>query len=104
MWGNENEKVALKQYADQCHPGQVLNSGLIISIKWPWIAGNPNGLILQQNNFVGGIEIKCPYSKLDMTVAGACQDKNIFYVNYSKWTISEETPHELLSVPRNNEH
>ena len=53
----------------------------MINPKWPWLGASPDGLIAQNGELLGGIEIKCPYSKRHMLVSESCEDKNFFMVN-----------------------
>ena len=79
QWGIEKEKVALERYKTEfCHQGNVVECGLMINPKWPWLGASPDGLIIQDGMLVGGIEIKCPYTKRNLTVQDSCQDKNFF--------------------------
>ena len=64
-WGNEKEKVALDMYKkSNCkHDLEIVESGLIINPQWPWLGASPDGVLVSNGRVVGGIEIKCPFSK-----------------------------------------
>ena len=76
-WGTDNESVAIKKYQEE-HAMIVIESGLIINPKWPWLAASPDGLVIADNKCSGAVEVKCPYSKLDMEISEACKDKSFF--------------------------
>ena len=65
QWGRDKEKVALQQYMDSHSPPEcsVMECGLIINPKWPWLGVSADGLLIENGKVVGGMEIKCPYSK-----------------------------------------
>ena len=47
--------------------------------KWPWLGCSPVGNVFESNIPVGCLEVKCPFSKRDMTIREACMsDKNLF--------------------------
>ena len=79
-WGRDKEKVALQQYLEShCDPRmKVMECGLIINPRWPWLGASPDGLLIDTGKVAGGIEIKCPFSKKEMNLADACKDKKFF--------------------------
>lgn len=51
---------------------KVKEATLTIRTSQPWLGSSPDGLVYDLNdNLVGGVEIKCPFSKKDMTVEEA---------------------------------
>lgn len=72
-WGLENEEKVLKTY-EKIKDVQVESCGFIINPKWPWLGCSPDGVV----NCEKAIEIKCPYSKKEMTLKEACKDKNFY--------------------------
>lgn len=52
-----NEKVALQQYMEDTGL-QVIECGLFISTKYPYLGASPDGLLGDETS----IEIKCPYA------------------------------------------
>ena len=80
QWGRDKEKVALKQYLESyCDPKmKIMECGLIINPRWPWLGASPDGLLIDTDRVAGGIEIKCPFSKKDVNIVDACQEKNFF--------------------------
>ena len=73
-WGLENEQVAKEKYNEKLPNAKLYDCGLIINPQWPWLACSPDGLSLLNGEWYA-IEIKCPFSKRDMTVEEACSDK-----------------------------
>ena len=53
---------------------QVTKSGLWIDLNTGWLACSPDGLVWDGNEqLVGILEIKCPYSAREMTISEACE-------------------------------
>ena len=58
----------------------IKSCGLVVSPKWPWLGCSPDGVLLQHGECIGCLEIKCPYSKNDMTILEAVKtDKKFFF-------------------------
>lgn len=74
------DKVALSQYMESHSPPEfsVMACGIIINPKLPWLGASPDGLLIENGKVFGGIEIKCPYSKREKSVAEACKEKQFF--------------------------
>ena len=60
-WGNENEPYAIEAYME-CTGYCVEEVGSIPHEKYPFICGSPDGVIVEDGEAVGGIEVKCPES------------------------------------------
>ena len=43
--------------------------------RWPWLGASPDGLVMHGEKLVGGLEIKCRYTKRKTTILEACEDK-----------------------------
>ncbi len=69
-------KNQVKEETD--NPFSIYHYGLIINPKWPWLACSPDGIIVGYGETTGGIEIKCPYGKRDVSLSEACSDKTFF--------------------------
>ena len=78
-WGVDHEGAAHQQYELQHKSHQVIHSGLWIDIERGWLASSPDGLIYNQNELVGILEIKCPYSARDMTPVKAAEKLPSFF-------------------------
>ena len=72
-WGLENEHKAIQKY-EQLYNVKILQSGLIVNPKWPWLGCSPDGIV----DGCKGIEVKCPYSFRDFTITECCKDKKFF--------------------------
>ena len=71
--------MALQCYEEQMSSGCfIIDSGLVINPRWPWLGASPDGLVLQDGETVGAVEIKCPYSKRDMPISEACAERSFF--------------------------
>eukprot|EP00112_Aurelia_sp_Birch-Aquarium-sp1_P025768 Seg8764.1 transcript_id=Seg8764.1/GoldUCD/mRNA.D3Y31 product="hypothetical protein" protein_id=Seg8764.1/GoldUCD/D3Y31 len=105
-WGRDKEKIALQQYLEShCDPRmKVMECGLIINPRWPWLGASPDGVLIDAGKVAGGIEIKCPFSKKEVNIADACKEKKFFLGNEPTWTKTEELSCLLLSMSRNYEH
>ena len=49
----------------------------VVNPKWPWLGASPDGII-SIGEKLKTLEKKCPYSKKDLTIEEACQDKTFF--------------------------
>ena len=58
--GNKTEKTALQSLFDKIKPKKVYKSGLIISQIFPFLAGTPDAIILDADNYRCVVEVKCP--------------------------------------------
>jgi hypothetical protein len=74
LWGIENEPRAKEKYSDKNPNATLYDFGLVINPQWPWLACSPDGICLSDGKW-HGIEVKCPFSKKDITVEEACFDK-----------------------------
>lgn len=79
-WGIDNEPVALEKYrAKKGKDILVADCGLVINPAWPWLACSPDGIIYNnEDNPVGAVEIKCPFSKKEMTIEESCKDSSFY--------------------------
>ena len=79
-WGIEHENDAVNQYV-AIHPLlTVKKCGFIINPQWPWLGCSPDGIVFENDIAVGCIEVKCPYSKRDMTIKEAADNDNTFFM------------------------
>ena len=65
------ENVAMQKYETQT---QIIveKCGFVVNPKWPWLGCIPDGFISEFK----AVEVKCPFSKKDMTIDEACLDKS----------------------------
>ena len=82
QWGLDKEKAVLQQYTNERlnENQQIMNAGLIINPIWPWLGTSPDGIVIEAGKIVGGIEIKCPFSKKDICFDEAATMKDFFMV------------------------
>lgn len=53
----------------------IVQTGLIVSKKNPWLAYSPDGVIIKDDQIVGLLEIKCPFKGKDMNINEAIQQE-----------------------------
>ena len=105
QWGKHNEPVARHQYEQHLeHQNlRVCDSGLYIP-HHGFLAASPNGIICDKDGSpIGTLEIKCPYSQRNDSVADACKTARFFCQLEIKQK-SEDKPQLLLSGSRPNGH
>jgi len=82
--GKKFEAVALQQYEKFMHnrrtPVQVLSSGLVVSEGYPILGASPDGKVIDSGcvDHFGLAEVKCPYTKYNVTPLDACSDSKFF--------------------------
>ena len=76
-WGIEQEDVARNLYIQRLHEShptfQVVCSGLWIDTERSWLASSPDGLVFDQSELVGILEIKRPFATREMSPIQAAQ-------------------------------
>ena len=84
-WGRHHEPIAVHKYISQMttmnHLGvSVENCGFIIHPEYGWLGASPDGIVRDPTSEqpCGIIEIKCPYSKREMTPQEACIDPSFY--------------------------
>ena len=85
QWGINNEEKTILKYKDGLeNKGNftIENCGLVVSPKWPWLGCSADTVVLRSGVSVGCVEVKCPYSKKDITILEAVQsDKSFFWAD-----------------------
>ena len=76
QWGKTYESVAISMYEKKFNR-EITNCGLVVNPKWPWLGCSPDGITFN-NEKLQCIEVKCPFSKREMTIQEACEDKTFF--------------------------
>ena len=84
-WGIQNEPIAIRKYVemqhDQCHNGlTAFPSGFIISESYSFLGATPDGSVYDPSSHeqpYGFLEVKCPYSKRNVTPEDACTSPDI---------------------------
>ena len=79
LWGRDHEDIARQQYAQLLADGwSVRACGLYISTRYGYIGASPDGLVFDESNLCGCVEIKCPFSAQDKTVSEACAQTQFY--------------------------
>lgn len=81
MWGKLHESTAFDQYQSMhsSKSGLILRkSGIFISSEDGFLAASPDGILHNNENKCGMLEIKCPYSCRNLTVLEACNQVKAF--------------------------
>ncbi|KAI8490491.1 hypothetical protein Bbelb_317590 [Branchiostoma belcheri] len=80
-YGNNNEAAAVEAFVNgiQEFPGACCEEvGLILSMERPWLGASVDRIVRKDGQTIGGLEMKCPLSKLGMSVEDASQDSKFF--------------------------
>ena len=84
-WGQDNEAAARSAYVNAMHRRGhdkliVRLRGFIIHLKEGWFGSSPDGMVMDSssNTCKGLLEVKCPYTKRDMSPDEACKDPNFY--------------------------
>ena len=85
LWGQSNEQNSITKYLEKCnHDGQCIKAcvqcGLVVNAEAPWLGGSPDCFLHDpsEEKPYGIGEVKCPFSKKDMTIEDACSDSSFF--------------------------
>jgi hypothetical protein len=64
-----------------------VHCGFVVNSRFPWLGASPDCLVFDgaEANSFGIGEVKCPFSKKDMTVDEACKDKNFCLQKLTAW-------------------
>ena len=79
VYGKMMESVARDAYTNYTR-NTVIQHGLVISDKYPFLGCSPDGIIINKANkkWMGLIEIKCPYSHKDFNQKQFYVDKPLY--------------------------
>ena len=80
VWGQHHESIAIQKYIASKNQVTVKKCGFIIHPRHGWLGASPDGRVVDRlcNEAEGILEIKCPFSKRDVTPLEACQDINFY--------------------------
>ena len=77
QWGINKEPLARKAYEQRCKKDHshfsVTEVGLFVSVKYPFLAASPDGLVECACHGKGCLEIKCTWTHRDKTVKTAAE-------------------------------
>lgn len=83
QWGRDHEATAHQEYQDQLshfYPNYTLRKAGFVVGDPAYLGASPDGALLDDAGVLKGIiEIKCPYSAMNVTVREACTMLNDFY-------------------------
>ena len=84
-WGLDHEAAAREAYVKTMHlrghtSVVVKPSGFVIHPQQGWFGSSPDGIVIDSSNTacIGLLEIKCPYTKRDVSPEEACEDPNFY--------------------------
>ncbi|CAI6376340.1 unnamed protein product [Macrosiphum euphorbiae] len=81
-YGQQNEPIALEVFK-QMYNKDVLNCGLIVDVKRPWLCASPDGLILNESGTIEKVlEIKCPISCKKKPIVDSNKNINVKYLEW----------------------
>ena len=88
QWGKDKEKNAVIEYfKTKRNCGEDVNvcstCGFVVNIDLPWLGASPDFLVFDPKEELSfGIgEVKCPFSKKDVSIEEASKDKQFFLQN-----------------------
>ena len=85
QWGKDKENKAIQEYykfkknegknVDVC-----ASCGFVVNLKFPWLGASRDFLVFdcKEPTSFGIGEVKCPFSKKNLSIEDACNDKNFF--------------------------
>lgn len=97
--GKKFEPVALMEYQSLMRakrmPITVIPSGLVISESYPILGASPDGKVIDPGCFdhFGLVEVKCPWTKANVTPTEACSDPKFFMEKTGDTTCRLKTGH-----------
>ncbi len=94
LWGRDHEYHARDQYVKGLPDGlSVKECGLHISEINGFLGASPDGLVFNGDQLCGCIEIKCPFSAREKSIADACSQSQFFCKRDSSNKISLKRTH-----------
>ena len=85
-WRQEHEAVAHEAYVKTMqlsgHTTIVVKlAGFIVHPREGWFSSSPDGVVIDSldSTYKGLLEVKCPYTKRDVSPKEACKDPNFYY-------------------------
>ena len=77
-YGIDNESNAAGIYANYMQPLQILDCGVVISPKMPWLCSSPDRKVIDRDFGFGLVEIKCPCTLRNLRPEDACKDPSFY--------------------------
>ncbi|XP_072140184.1 uncharacterized protein [Dermacentor andersoni] len=96
LLGRKTEAVAREQF-EQKTGGPVLQVGLIVHLKQPWLCASPDGLF-KYGDQTTLLEIKCPYSRKDDVLSDHTKESSfIRYIVYRDGHLEVNKRHQYYT-------
>ena len=81
-FGKDNERKGKEEYRNYMNNTnrtcKIYESGCVINSAFPWLAASPDGIVYHKDVGYGLVEVKCSYSKRNVTPLDACKDPAFF--------------------------
>ena len=96
--GNKNEDLAIGEYVARHNNSssvaiEVVKTGLYIHLSKSWLAASPDGLVLQDKQVVGVVEVKNPLVR--DTLINVAQSKKAFCLEWNGSSLRVKKGHDL---------
>ena len=85
VWGKNNEQTAVPKYLEKLKwEGKSIEActqcGFLVNLEMPWLGASPDCFLFDpvESKPYGVGEVKCPFSKMDMSIEEACKDSSFF--------------------------
>ena len=78
-YGKRHESVAKGKYLEKYKERHFHDCGFVVNKQFAFLGASPDGKICDDGK-TGIIEIKCPFSARNMTVATACEELRDFFM------------------------
>ena len=84
-WGKDNEEIAILKYFEKLQgEGKSIHvctqCGFLVNLETPWLGASPDCFLFDasESKPYGIGEVKCPFSKMNMSIEEACEDSSFF--------------------------
>ena len=89
-YGLASEKDAFLKISETC-PSKILRSGLIVHPNYPFLGFSPDGLIIENDNSIRLLEIKCPIEGKNKTATELVEHLNFLSLDeHSKYVLKKK--------------
>ena len=94
-YGKKHESVAKEAYVSKNNNLHVHDCGLVVNPAYSFLAATPDGKVCDGGH-TGILEIKCPYSARNMTVAEAAHEIPTFFMATSGNSMKLKNTHQYF--------
>lgn len=102
QWGKDKEELAVMEYLKLkrnagCCVDVCSKCGFIVNREFPWLGASPDFLVFDptEEAQIGVGEVKCPFSKRNLSLQEACKDKN-FFLEWNNGEAKLKTKHNFF--------